>query len=188
MSARFAPWALCEDTGGSCRAPAIANGIFGLRPTLGCYNYSDALVLATFTRDTVGKLLVSFSYSFPSSCIFLLFLFLLLLLLLLFLPPALPFPLLLLPIIALRGSSACHMFLLWLWSLFLSCPSVPRFACPSCKCSVLLDPAGEHHHQVSSSQPRTCCMFTVKGPDCQTSRAAACYTYRHKAESLCQQF
>ena len=32
----------------------MANGIFGLRPTLGCYNYSDALVLATFTRDTVG--------------------------------------------------------------------------------------------------------------------------------------
>ncbi|KAL0026963.1 hypothetical protein WJX79_003281 [Trebouxia sp. C0005] len=55
VAARFAPWALCEDTGGSCRAPAIANGIFGLRPTLGCYNYSDALVLATFTRDTVGS-------------------------------------------------------------------------------------------------------------------------------------
>lgn len=54
VAARFAPWALCEDTGGSCRAPAIANGIYGLRPTLGCYNYSDALVLATFTRDTVG--------------------------------------------------------------------------------------------------------------------------------------
>ena len=54
VAARFAPWSLCEDTGGSCRAPAIANGIFGLRPTLGCYNYSDALVLATFTRDTVG--------------------------------------------------------------------------------------------------------------------------------------
>ncbi|KAL3163281.1 hypothetical protein ABBQ32_009676 [Trebouxia sp. C0010 RCD-2024] len=55
VAARFAPWALCEDTGGSCRAPAIANGIYGLRPTLGCYNYSDALVLATFTRDTVGS-------------------------------------------------------------------------------------------------------------------------------------
>lgn len=54
VAARFAPWSLCEDTGGSCRAPAIANGIFGLRPTLGCYNYSDGLVLATFTRDTVG--------------------------------------------------------------------------------------------------------------------------------------
>ena len=54
VAARFAPWSLCEDTGGSCRAPAIANGIYGLRPTLGCYNYSDALVLATFTRDTVG--------------------------------------------------------------------------------------------------------------------------------------
>lgn len=33
----------------------MANGIYGLRPTLGCYNYSDALVLATFTRDTVGE-------------------------------------------------------------------------------------------------------------------------------------
>ena len=54
VAARFAPWSLCEDTGGSCRAPAIANGIFGLRPTLGCYNYSDGVVLATFTRDTVG--------------------------------------------------------------------------------------------------------------------------------------
>ena len=59
VAARFAPWALCEDTGGSCRAPAIANGIYGLRPTLGCYNYSDALVLATFTRDTVGMYTLS---------------------------------------------------------------------------------------------------------------------------------
>ncbi|DBA85384.1 TPA: hypothetical protein ACH3X2_006062 [Trebouxia sp. C0005] len=71
VAARFAPWALCEDTGGSCRAPAIANGIFGLRPTLGCYNYSDALVLATFTRDTVGKLFVFFSYFTQSACFFL---------------------------------------------------------------------------------------------------------------------
>jgi len=29
--------------------------IFGFRPTLGCYNYSDGLLPATFTRDTVGK-------------------------------------------------------------------------------------------------------------------------------------
>ena len=35
----------------------MANGIYGLRPTLGCYNFSDALVLATFTRDTVGEVL-----------------------------------------------------------------------------------------------------------------------------------
>ncbi len=118
VAARIAPWALCEDTGGSCRSPAIANGelqpstaaelatvqcslhsctaapsvlvlcglsktwhlvdsghvyiqrcqpiaksceliaagIFGLRPTLGCYNYSDGLLPATFTRDTVGEL------------------------------------------------------------------------------------------------------------------------------------
>lgn len=55
VAARFAPWSLCEDTGGSCRAPAMANGIYGIRPTLGCYNFSDALVLATFTRDTVGE-------------------------------------------------------------------------------------------------------------------------------------
>jgi len=61
---------MCEDTGGSCRAPAIANGIFGLRPTLGCYNYSDALVLATFTRDTVGKLFLFLFDSSRSSCIF----------------------------------------------------------------------------------------------------------------------
>ena len=26
VAARFAPWALCEDTGGSCRAPAMAQG------------------------------------------------------------------------------------------------------------------------------------------------------------------
>ena len=26
VAARIAPWSLCEDTGGSCRAPAIANG------------------------------------------------------------------------------------------------------------------------------------------------------------------
>eukprot|EP00891_Asterochloris_glomerata_P009220 jgi/Astpho2/9220/Aster-07177 len=56
IAARIAPWALCEDTGGSCRAPAIANGIFGFRPTLHCYNYTNALVPATFTRDTVGSM------------------------------------------------------------------------------------------------------------------------------------
>ncbi|KAL3136240.1 hypothetical protein ABBQ32_007252 [Trebouxia sp. C0010 RCD-2024] len=56
VAARIAPWSLCEDTGGSCRSPAIANGIFGLRPTLGCYNYSDGLLPATFTRDTVGAM------------------------------------------------------------------------------------------------------------------------------------
>ena len=33
----------------------VCAGIFGLRPTLGCYNYSDGLLPATFTRDTVGK-------------------------------------------------------------------------------------------------------------------------------------
>ena len=35
--------------------PHAAAGIFGLRPTLGCYNFSDSLVPATFTRDTVGE-------------------------------------------------------------------------------------------------------------------------------------
>lgn len=55
VAARFAPWSLCEDTAGSCRSPAIANGIYGLRPTIGCYNYSDTLVLTTFTCDTVGS-------------------------------------------------------------------------------------------------------------------------------------
>ena len=33
----------------------LAAGIFGFRPTLHCYNYTNALVPATFTRDTVGK-------------------------------------------------------------------------------------------------------------------------------------
>ena len=34
-------------------------GIFGFRPTLHCYNYTNALVPATFTRDTVGRFLLS---------------------------------------------------------------------------------------------------------------------------------
>lgn len=55
MAARLAPWALCEDTGGSCRLPASASGVLGFRPTLGCYNFGDGLVPASFTRDTVGE-------------------------------------------------------------------------------------------------------------------------------------
>lgn len=56
MGARIAPLALCEDTGGSCRMPASANGIYGFRPSLGCYNFTTGmgLVPAEFTRDTVG--------------------------------------------------------------------------------------------------------------------------------------
>ncbi|KAK9846049.1 hypothetical protein WJX84_006589 [Apatococcus fuscideae] len=54
VAARLAPWALCEDTGGSCRLPASASGVLGFRPTLGCYNHGDGLVPASFTRDTVG--------------------------------------------------------------------------------------------------------------------------------------
>ena len=46
----------------------MANGIYGLRPTLGCYNYSDGLVLATFTRDTVGEQLATL----PSAIVWLL--------------------------------------------------------------------------------------------------------------------
>jgi mandelamide amidase len=56
VAAKFAPWSLCEDTGGSCRSPAMASGIFGFRPSLGCYNYTDTLLPATFTRDTVGSM------------------------------------------------------------------------------------------------------------------------------------
>lgn len=56
VGGRIAPLALCEDTGGSCRMPASANGIYGFRPSLGCYNFSTGmgLVPAEFTRDTVG--------------------------------------------------------------------------------------------------------------------------------------
>ena len=56
VGGRIAPVALCEDTGGSCRMPASANGIYGFRPSLGCYNFSTGmgLVPAEFTRDTIG--------------------------------------------------------------------------------------------------------------------------------------
>lgn len=33
----------------------MANGIFGLRPSLGSYNISDGVVPAFYTRDTIGK-------------------------------------------------------------------------------------------------------------------------------------
>ncbi|KAL0030242.1 hypothetical protein WJX77_004786 [Trebouxia sp. C0004] len=58
VGARVAPLSLCEDTGGSCRMPASANGIYGFRPSLGCYNFSTGmgLVPAEFTRDTVGSM------------------------------------------------------------------------------------------------------------------------------------
>ncbi|KAL0048166.1 hypothetical protein WJX82_009095 [Trebouxia sp. C0006] len=58
VGGRIAPLALCEDTGGSCRMPASANGIYGFRPSLGCYNFTTGmgLVPAEFTRDTVGSM------------------------------------------------------------------------------------------------------------------------------------
>ena len=43
-------------------------GIFGLRPTLGCYNTSDGLLQATFTRDTVGEHCLSLNL--PLICLF----------------------------------------------------------------------------------------------------------------------
>lgn len=69
--------ALCEDTGGSCRMPASANGIYGFRPSLGCYNFSTGmgLVPAEFTRDTIGEMHCSISSKltlqllmFPQDC------------------------------------------------------------------------------------------------------------------------
>ena len=62
VGARLAPVALCEDTGGSCRMPASANGIYGFRPSLGCYNFSTGmgLVPAEFTRDTIGMCILRF--------------------------------------------------------------------------------------------------------------------------------
>ena len=46
-------------------AHAVAAGIFGFRPTLHCYNYTNTLVPATFTRDTVGRFSV-YWLSIPS--------------------------------------------------------------------------------------------------------------------------
>ncbi|DBB14631.1 TPA: hypothetical protein ACH3X3_004893 [Trebouxia sp. C0006] len=56
VASRVAPFALCEDTGGSCRLPAAAQGLFSLRPTIGCYNFSDGLQPYQITRDTVGSM------------------------------------------------------------------------------------------------------------------------------------
>ncbi|KAK9829214.1 hypothetical protein WJX72_004532 [[Myrmecia] bisecta] len=54
LAARMVPGSLCEDTAGSCRHPAALTGGVGIRPSLNCYNFSDSLVPASFTRDTVG--------------------------------------------------------------------------------------------------------------------------------------
>ncbi|KAL3142981.1 hypothetical protein ABBQ38_003263 [Trebouxia sp. C0009 RCD-2024] len=56
LGARIAPWGLCEDTGGSCRLPAAAQGLYSLRPTIGCYNFSDGLQPYQITRDTIGSI------------------------------------------------------------------------------------------------------------------------------------
>ncbi|KAK9829361.1 hypothetical protein WJX72_005397 [[Myrmecia] bisecta] len=61
VSTGVVPAALCEDTGGSCRMPAAANGVVGFRPTINCYNASDGLVPATYTRDTPGMMARSVS-------------------------------------------------------------------------------------------------------------------------------
>ena len=47
---------LCTLSTGSCRLPAAAQGLFSLRPTIGCYNFSDGLQPYQITRDTVGEL------------------------------------------------------------------------------------------------------------------------------------
>ncbi len=62
VAARIAPWALCEDTGGSCRSPAIANGklelstaaeLATLQYTLHrCTAAATVLVLGCPRRDT----------------------------------------------------------------------------------------------------------------------------------------
>lgn len=62
VAARLAPWALCEDTGGSCRSPAIANGELQLSTaaelaTLQCTLHrrtaaASVLVLGCPRRDT----------------------------------------------------------------------------------------------------------------------------------------
>lgn len=56
VAARVAPLALCEDTGGSCRLPGNAQGLYSFRPTIGCYNFSDGLQPYQLTRDTVGSM------------------------------------------------------------------------------------------------------------------------------------
>ena len=45
----------CSSRHDTSVADWLAAGIFGFRPTLHCYNYTNALVPATFTRDTVGE-------------------------------------------------------------------------------------------------------------------------------------
>ena len=40
---------------GSCRLPAASQGLFSLRPTIGCYEDGDGLQPYQFTRDTVGE-------------------------------------------------------------------------------------------------------------------------------------
>lgn len=166
MAARFAPWALCEDTGGSCRAPAIANGIFGLRPTLGCYNYSDALVLATFTRDTVGKLFLFLFDSSRSPCIFSLSLSFL----------SFAFSLSLLPLPSPSSSSShadqsinglsssfCHMFLLLSLFLLILLSFCSSFCLSILQCTVGTIWFGRGAASSGST-------FTLKGPDTRPAR------------------
>ncbi|KAK9793708.1 hypothetical protein WJX73_003302 [Symbiochloris irregularis] len=56
LAARLTPVATCEDTGGSCRLPASATGVVGMRTSLGCYDVADGLLPFGVTRDTIGPM------------------------------------------------------------------------------------------------------------------------------------
>ncbi|CAF3436047.1 unnamed protein product [Rotaria sp. Silwood1] len=53
VAARFAPIALCTDTGGSCRIPAALTGVVGFRPSIGRYSQEGVIPLAS-SKDTIG--------------------------------------------------------------------------------------------------------------------------------------
>ncbi|DBA99565.1 TPA: hypothetical protein ACH3X3_012144 [Trebouxia sp. C0006] len=55
VAARIAPWALCEDTGGSCRSPAIANGAMG-RTMTDLITLDSILRSSNMTSTAVGSI------------------------------------------------------------------------------------------------------------------------------------